>query len=712
MVTKARSPVAAFRKVLLTVLVLVVAAIAGLFLFGKAGGPKKEKQAPEKAAPGAKGMALIGEDFDYTFTEGSKPLFHIKGESIKADKEGTIYLDRVAVTLWDRQRRIFHVESHNASFNRESNEGQLEGDVVLRGPDGLELRTAQLNLRQKGNQVTSDVPVEIHYGDKYVAHAGAMDVDLGGEDYILKGGARVESVPGVTPPVLLTSQRLDYERPKQWLHIEGGAMLRHGQDWLAAQRIYAILSDDEKGLKFVHGFWEISGETHSSSPALAGAARPGAAAPTVVRFSNGSDLAVNLRPEGNQVRRVEFEAPGDAKVTMQSTGGGIVRILTAHRIEGDLADGVLSAADALGGVEIRETARPGGKPTMRQATGQKAAATFKPDGHLATVDLTNNVVYHDGAGVTATGDHGSLDMDAGKGEFVGEPVVVTSDRGRIEAPRMVYSTDQQIVNARGGVRALLQKVEETALSGTPLANGQGPVHVESQEAFWRQQPSSFIFRGDVRAWRGENLLLAPELRGDKAADQLNATGGVKTIWYPTSEQAARTSASPGGAAPGTAGAKGAPASGAGAGKPSPIHASASDLQYQQKEGVLIYTGNVRVDQEGKTLTCQRMEVVLGQDHQAKTMTCTGDTKLNDPKAGRRIDGQKAVYVVSQRQVEITGEPVVMNDKDGNQVRGKRVLYFIDGGRAVVQGQEGEAPASPIVPKAPAKPGGPTIGKQQ
>jgi lipopolysaccharide transport protein LptA len=621
----------------------------------------------------------------------------------------------VAVTLWDRQRRVFHVESHNASFNRESNEGQLEGDVVLRGPDGLELRTAQLNLRQKGNEVTSDVPVEIHYGDKYVAHAGAMDVDLGGEDYILKGGARVESVPGVTPPVLLTSQRLDYERPKQWLHIEGGAMLRHGQDWLAAQRIYAILSDDEKGLQFVHGFWEISGETHSSSPALAAAsAKPGGAAPTIVHFSNGSDLSVNLQPKGNQVRRVELEAPGDAKVTMQSTGGGIVRVLTAHRIEGDLADGVLSAADALGGVEIRETARPAGKPTMRQATGQKAAATFKPDGHLATVDLTNNVVYHDGAGVTATGDHGNLDMDAGKGEFVGEPVVVTSDRGRIEAPRMVYSTDQQIVNARGGVRALLQKVEETALSGTPLANGQGPVHVESQEAFWRQQPSSFIFRGDVRAWRGENLLLAPELRGDKAADQLNATGGVKTIWYPTSETAAKTSASPAGTAPAAAGAKAAPGGGP-AGKPSPIHASASDLQYQQKEGVLIYTGNVRVDQEGKTLTCQRLEVVLGADHQAKTMTCTGDTKLNDPKAGRRIDGQKALYVVSQRQIEITGEPVVMNDKDGNQVRGKRVLYYLDGGRAVVQGAEGEVPASPIVPvpqKPPAKPGGSADGARR
>ena len=28
------------------------------------------------------------------------------------------------------------------------------------------------------------------------------------------------------------------------------------------------------------------------------------------------------------------------------------------------------------------------------------------------------------------------------------------------------------------------------------------------------------------------------------------------------------------------------------------------------------------------------------------MTCSGDTKLNDPKVGRKIDGQKAVYQVA------------------------------------------------------------------
>ena len=112
---------------------------------------------------------------------------------------------------------------------------------------------------------------------------------------------------------------------------------------------------------------------------------------------------------------------------------------------------------------------------------------------------------------------------------------------------------------------------------------------------------------------------------------------------------------------------------------------------------------MRVDQEGKTITCQKMEVDLGADHQARTMICTGDVKVNDPKVGRKISGQKAVYQVNQRQVDITGEPVTMTDKDGNQVRGKRVLYYVDDGRAVVQGKEGEANPAPDDRWNPAKP---------
>ncbi len=683
MARKARSPIAGLRKLLLAALVLLVLAVVGLFLFGRAGlrreGPRRE--AETKAG---KGTTLIGEDFDYTFTEGKRPIFHIRGESVRANSEGTLFLDGVALTLYNRDGQVYHVESRKASFNRESNEGALQGNVVLKGPANLELRTARLDLRQKGNRVISRGAAEIRYGGRYVAHAGKLQFDLPDEVYVMQEGAKVESLPGAETPVSLAAQRLVYERKKRWIRVEGGARLQRGQDWLAARRIFGNLADDEGSLKFVHAMWDVRGETRASVQPVGKAPEP-----TRVRFG-GKDLAVLFQPEGNQVRRVELEGPLEGgRASLEATGPATVRTLTARRIEGVLAAGVLSNAEGFGGVEMREISRPPDRPPVtRQANGQRASASFRPDGQLASMTLNHNVTYRDGP-VTATGNRGSLDLDEGRGEFTGSPVTIVSDRGRMEAPRVIYSTDQQIATARGGVKAVLQKVEETALQGTPLSEGEGPVHVESQEAFWRQQPSSFLFRGDVRAWRGENLLLAPELKGDKEADQLTAGGGVKTLWFPTPEQAAKAGE------PGSRG-QGSPPKKA-SGQRSRIQVLAADMSYQNKAGVLVYSGNVRVDQEGRTLSCQRLQVDLDEDHQAETMTCTGDTKLNDPKVGRRVEGQRAIYHVAQRQVDFFGDPVVMNDRDGNTVRGKRAVYFIDDGRVEVKGKDETAPAAPAAP---------------
>src|SRR6186997_1522793 len=107
---KARSNVALLRKLLLVALVFCVLAVAGLFLFGKAGLNRNRRPQEEEQARGGKNLTLIGEDFDYTFTEGERPIFHIRGESVKADKEGTLYLEGVGLTLYDQQGRVFHVE--------------------------------------------------------------------------------------------------------------------------------------------------------------------------------------------------------------------------------------------------------------------------------------------------------------------------------------------------------------------------------------------------------------------------------------------------------------------------------------------------------------------------------------------------------------------------------------------------------------------------
>src|ERR671919_231784 len=108
MARKARSPVAGLRKLLLAALVLIVLAVAGLFLFGRAG---LRRGAPPREGETKAGQRMNpnGEDFDYTFTEGKRPIFRIRGESVKADREGTLFLDRVALTLYDREGQVYHV---------------------------------------------------------------------------------------------------------------------------------------------------------------------------------------------------------------------------------------------------------------------------------------------------------------------------------------------------------------------------------------------------------------------------------------------------------------------------------------------------------------------------------------------------------------------------------------------------------------------------
>ena len=74
---------------------LAVLALVGLYLFGRAGRtapPPREEPGLEEESPGGE-ITLIGEDFDFTHSEAEQPVFRIRGESVRADREhGSAYL--------------------------------------------------------------------------------------------------------------------------------------------------------------------------------------------------------------------------------------------------------------------------------------------------------------------------------------------------------------------------------------------------------------------------------------------------------------------------------------------------------------------------------------------------------------------------------------------------------------------------------------------
>src|SRR4029079_15131884 len=118
-------------------------------------------------------------------------------------------------------------------------------------------------------------------------------------------------------------------------------------------------------------------------------------------------------------------------------------------------------------------------PVVGEAHGRRADATFRPDGHLAKVLLDNEVTFQEPQ-MSAAGNRATVDFEANQGDFFGTPVTARSEKGKVNAPHLVYDTARQILNAQGGVRAVLEKVEDSDLDGSPLAAragaGQGQTH--------------------------------------------------------------------------------------------------------------------------------------------------------------------------------------------------------------------------------------------
>ncbi|HVT57385.1 MAG TPA: LptA/OstA family protein [Thermoanaerobaculia bacterium] len=709
-----------FRRLLLALLGLCVAVVVLLFLFGRAGAERRSRRASGGETAVEEGTKLIGKDFDDTFTQGERKVFRIRGESTRVDKDDTVFLDKVGLTLYDKLNRAYEAESKEGTFNPNTKEGKLWGQVELRGPGDLEVHCNQLLLQDKGNLVVTRGVVHIFYASKYYGRADALQVWLPDEVFSLAGDVRIDTLPEIEPPLSLSAEHAVYERKRKQIRVEKNAELRRGAAEVKADRISALLADDESRLTFLRALYNVNGQTAATERSAAGAPTP-----TTVRF-HGHDLAVLMEPSGKQARQVTLDGTLASRAVVESSGGGVTRTLTAPRVEGVLADNVLSAAEAFEGVDIKEVgpapapaparspaksaATPGGagagarsaapaktpqqQPTVRLAHGRRAQASFRRDGQLATVTLLEQVTYSDGE-VNAAGDRAQMDFDSGRGEFFGNPVAVASPRGEVKAPHVIYTSADQLIHALGEVRARLEHSSDTALAGSALGEGTGPILVQSQEGYWRRVPQSFVFRGDVRAWRGDNLLLAPELRGERQpqGDQLSATGGVKTVWIPTPEdRAAASGRGPGGGA-GVKPPARPPANPGAASETSPrgpITVLATEMLYRDGSGLLTYSGNVHVDQEGKTLTCRQLDVQLDKDHKAQVMTCTGQAKLKDPATGRNIDGEKAVYRIATRKVDITGQPVVMRDRDGNVVRGNRLLYSIDNGKVEVLGKDEQA----------------------
>lgn len=118
--------------------------------------------------------------------------------------------------------------------------------------------------------------------------------------------------------------------------------------------------------------------------------------------------------------------------------------------------------------------------------------------------------------------------------------------------------------------------------------------------------------------------------------------------------------------------------------------------YDRKEGIVVFTGNVKVDDAEYQLHSNRAFVFLEGTNELKRIVATGNVALTNES--RRAYASKATYRKDSGLVVLYGEegrPAEVRDegaKGGDQVvKGKKIRFWINQEQVEVEGADVSAP---------------------
>jgi lipopolysaccharide export system protein LptA len=138
------------------------------------------------------------------------------------------------------------------------------------------------------------------------------------------------------------------------------------------------------------------------------------------------------------------------------------------------------------------------------------------------------------------------------------------------------------------------------------------------------------------------------------------------------------------------------AGGSQAGRGAPVTVDADQLENLQKEGLVVFTGNVVASQNSSTQYADRMEVYLDdkRDRIARTVS-TGNVRIitRDCRTGT---AQRAEYYDAEQRVVLIGNARVW--RDDNVVTGERITIFLAEDRSVVEGGQQERVKAVFYPR--------------
>lgn len=223
------------------------------------------------------------------------------------------------------------------------------------------------------------------------------------------------------------------------------------------------------------------------------------------------------------------------------------------------------------------------------------------------------------------------------------------------------------------------KREEPASKGGPtLPGGEQAMLATANKMTTRDQNQWIRYEGNARLWQGANRLHADVATIDRAKQTLEGQGTV----FSQIEEAQK-------AAPGSS--------------PAPVFTliHSDRMIYLEEQKLATYTGKVRMRRQGLSVDSEKLRMFLEESEtgetQLKQSFADGDVRIvmREPETTRRGGATHAEYYPEETKTVLYGGEPFFDDEKQGATRGKRLTYFSNDDRLIVESGE-SAPALSVI----------------
>ena len=384
-----------------------------------------------------------------------------------------------------------------------------------------------------------------------------------------------------------------------------------------------------------------------------------------------------FRPGGRSLKSAQTVGPGKLVLASAEAKGG-TRTITAGQFQMEFDS--RSRLETLRGlahtrilIEPPPQAVPGAFP--QESTAERLEARFDPALQtLRSMVQTGDFHFRQGDRQALAEQASYLDQTQSM-TLTGHPQVWDQD-ARMKAVQI-------LIDLRGETAEGLGKVQSSYIGGVTSTGGErdsAPTNVLAERAKVNWKSQVLHYEGEVRAWRGQDVIESPSLDIYRAERRLRSGQKVLSSHLQPASRIPGKTAAPG-SRPETR----------------PVTVRADRLEYLDSERRACYQGSVELQTEGTTLRTQRLDVYFsraegGEPSEVDHAVAEGKVKVVQP--GRWATGEHADYFAGAGKIIVTGGPPILYDEQKGLTTGQRLTFFLHDDSLTVDGGD----ASPTLTK--------------